>query len=1182
MISSTRQRSRRPLGVLVVVAVTAALLAVTAVAGTPAAVAAYPVPNPADAPTATALPTVQTDGVVFSVAVVGDVVYAGGRFGRARPAGTPLGSPQEVVRTNLLAFRLSTGELLPWAPVVTGTQYTSTSAPDAFCRTVAAQTYVCDSVFRVKASPDGSRLYVGGDFSGVNGVGRQRVAAFDTAGGALSTTFRPAFNGRVRALSVTADAVYVGGDFTTVNAGTPRSRLAAVDTGGAVLPWAPTADRMVWSLLAVPAANKVIIGGNFNTINSTTVHGLEAVDLGGANAPWAYRSVPAGSVITDLVTDGSAVFASGYDYATSNSARFEGRMALELDTGARRWIAACFGDTQGLAVADGLVYSASHSHDCQYTNGHPQTSPSTYQRLMAETAAVGGAYQGGGNALVAAGSPIPAQVHWYPDTDGGPSNSYWKNGPWSVAATSDYVVYGGEFLDVNGAPQQSLVRFSTSAGPKAPELFGSPTATVRPDGTVRVAFSSTSDMDSPTLRYELLRSDAGAAPVATTTLTSAFWTTAPLTLTDRTLPAGATATYRVRAVDPTDQRTATGNSDPVTGTGPPAPLPGYPAAVAADRPLHHWRLGEASGTVLRDVVGGDDLTVRSPVLLGRPGALAGDADTAAEFGTGTSLASIGQGRYAPDAFSAEVWFSTTSTSGGQLLGWSSTTTGTSTTSDRKLYLDNAGRLHFGVNPGTRTTVSSSATYRDGAWHHAVATLGPDGMRLFVDGSQVAANPSVRLGQFTRTGYWRLGNDSLSGWPSQPATGNFAGRLDEAAVYGTPLPASAVAAHYAARLGSAPAAAFTSACSGLACTADGSGSTDADGTVTAHAWSWGDGGTSTGPAPAHTYAAAGTYPVTLTVTDSSGLTASVTHDVTATAAAPTAAITGGCTGLTCTVDASTSTPGSAPITGYAWDFGDGGAATGVSVSHTYAATGTYPVTLTVTDSAGATGTATVTASAQGTVVPGAIATDGFLRGVTGGWGTADTGGPWTVSTNAADYAVSGGSATITNPTAGSTRTATLGAVSAADLDLTVDVAQDRLPAAGSTYVYAALRQVAANTDYRARLRYQSDGSVRLQLVRRAGTTADVAIGTEVVVPGLSPTTPLRLRFQVSGSGTATLRAKVWTAGSPEPGTWQRSVTDATAALQAPGALALSVSPSSSNTGVPVVTVVRNLTVVAPQP
>jgi PKD repeat protein len=77
---------------------------------------------------------------------------------------------------------------------------------------------------------------------------------------------------------------------------------------------------------------------------------------------------------------------------------------------------------------------------------------------------------------------------------------------------------------------------------------------------------------------------------------------------------------------------------------------------------------------------------------------------------------------------------------------------------------------------------------------------------------------------------------------------------------------------------APVASFTSSCSGLSCTFDGSGSSAPGSAITGYAWSFGDGGSGSGVTASHAYAAASTYPVTLTVTNTQGLTGSVTQQV----------------------------------------------------------------------------------------------------------------------------------------------------------------------------------------------------------------------------------------------------------------------------------------------------------------
>jgi PKD repeat protein len=84
---------------------------------------------------------------------------------------------------------------------------------------------------------------------------------------------------------------------------------------------------------------------------------------------------------------------------------------------------------------------------------------------------------------------------------------------------------------------------------------------------------------------------------------------------------------------------------------------------------------------------------------------------------------------------------------------------------------------------------------------------------------------------------------------------------------------------------APVASFTSSCTDLACSFDGSGSTDADGTIVGYAWTFGTDGSGSGATTDHTFSTAGTYNVTLTVTDDDGAVDSVFHGVTVSAPPP---------------------------------------------------------------------------------------------------------------------------------------------------------------------------------------------------------------------------------------------------------------------------------------------------------
>ncbi len=127
----------------------------------------------------------------------------------------------------------------------------------------------------------------------------------------------------------------------------------------------------------------------------------------------------------------------------------------------------------------------------------------------------------------------------------------------------------------------------------------------------------------------------------------------------------------------------------------------------------------------------------------------------------------------------------------------------------------------------------------------------------------------------------------------------------------------------------------------------------------YSWIFGDGNTSASQNPSNQYCTAGQYTPTVTVSDSSG------HTATSSLAAIT--VTGNCHGTVSLTSTATATPttgaipltcdftgsaqgGTAPYT-FSWSFGDGQTGSGSTVSHTYTSTGTFTVTMYVNDSAG---------------------------------------------------------------------------------------------------------------------------------------------------------------------------------------------------------------------------------------
>ncbi|HWY67012.1 MAG TPA: PKD domain-containing protein [Terriglobales bacterium] len=134
----------------------------------------------------------------------------------------------------------------------------------------------------------------------------------------------------------------------------------------------------------------------------------------------------------------------------------------------------------------------------------------------------------------------------------------------------------------------------------------------------------------------------------------------------------------------------------------------------------------------------------------------------------------------------------------------------------------------------------------------------------------------------------------------------------------------------------------------------------------------------GTSGTHTYNSPGTFTVTVTATDTNGLSGSKTQTVTVGPAQPPACTLSvvpstGAAPLNVTATGNC-TPGSRPIASTTLDFGDGSATqSGTSGTHKYTTAGTFTVKLTATDTSGLSSTTTQTVTVTPAVAPGCTLT-----------------------------------------------------------------------------------------------------------------------------------------------------------------------------------------------------------------
>ncbi|WP_216607435.1 PKD domain-containing protein [Arthrobacter sp. 260] len=482
------------------------------------------------------LPTAQINGVAWQQVVVGNTVYVAGNFSTARPSGAAPNT-QTVTRRNILAYNLTTGALLTgFAPTLNGQALTIT------------------------APPDGSRIYVGGDFTSVSGVNRSRIVALDPSTGAVISSFDPRIGGSVRALAATNSTVYVGGTFGSVGTAS-RSRLAAVQaSNGALLPWNPNANNRVNALVISPDQSSVVIGGAFTTLNGSNRPGY---GLGRVNATTGasqslgvndvIRNGGNDSAILSLSSDGTSFYGTGYIFGTGGN--LEGAFAGNWSNHSLKWVEDCHGDTYGIWASSTAVYTAGHAHYCGNIGGFPQTEPRTWWRALAFSKAVTGTATRDIYGYPSfTGQPTPNILSWFPQLDTGTASGQ-SQGPWAVAGNEQYVVMAGEFRNVNNRPQQGLVRFAVSSiapnddGPRVSGANMNPSLAYLSAGTVRVRWTANWDRDNENLTYRVIRDRNAASPVHVVDRGSTFWQRPQLEFTDTGLSAGQ-HDYRIEAYDP--------------------------------------------------------------------------------------------------------------------------------------------------------------------------------------------------------------------------------------------------------------------------------------------------------------------------------------------------------------------------------------------------------------------------------------------------------------------------------------------------------------------------------------------------------------------------------------------------------------------------------------------------------
>lgn len=336
------------------------------------------------------------NSTVYSLSIgssFGDFLFVGGAF-------TTIGG---VARNRLCAFNLPAGTLNAWTPNVNSTVY---------------------SVFVY-----GMELYVGGIFTSVDGQPRSRVAKFDFSNSvAVLTSWDPSvFNNSVFSFSSYLNRIYIAGNFGGINART-RNRVASVDLStGNLTSWNPVVNNTVLAIFVVEPY--LFIGGQFTIVNGQSRGRLASFNLNdGSLTSW---NPSANGDVRCFSSDGSILYVGGaFTSITQGATRTRNYLAsFSISTGQL---------TSWNPNANGVVYTMFISGNYLYVGGGFTTIDALIRNRLAKFDLTTGELS-----------------NWAPNAN---------NTVWSIVVRGSVVYIGGFFTSVNGVARNYIAALDANTG----------------------------------------------------------------------------------------------------------------------------------------------------------------------------------------------------------------------------------------------------------------------------------------------------------------------------------------------------------------------------------------------------------------------------------------------------------------------------------------------------------------------------------------------------------------------------------------------------------------------------------------------------------------------------------------------------------------------------------------------